>query len=73
MSTNDYLPFGGHARSVDSVQPEGEITNASGSRVHTLPWAEGEKGSDLSSVQLNWSQPVKGRVRYQVRMYQSEY
>jgi len=72
MDTDTYLPFGGRAKYVESVQPDGAITNTAGARIHDLPWAEGEQGADLRSVRLNWSQPVKGRVRYQVRMDQSE-
>lgn len=68
MDTRTYLPFGGRARFVDAVIPEGAITDAGGQRVHDAPWAEGQKGADLRSVHLNWRVPVKGRVRYQVRM-----
>ncbi|MBE0412103.1 glycosyl hydrolase family 28-related protein [Yoonia sp.] len=68
MNTRTYLPFGGRARFVDAVMPEGAITDAAGQRVHDAPWAEGQKGADLRSVHLNWRVPVRGRVRYQVRM-----
>ncbi len=72
MDTGTYLPFGGRAKHVESVVPEGQITNSGGTRIHDYPWAVGERGSDLRSVQINWSQPVKGTVRYQVRMDASE-
>ncbi len=72
MDTDTYLPFGGRALHVESVVPEGAITNSGGSRVYDFPWAVGERGSDLRSVQVNWSQPVKGTVRYQVRMDKSD-
>ncbi|WP_439153891.1 glycosyl hydrolase family 28-related protein [Yoonia sp.] len=68
MDTGTYLPFGGRARFVDAVMPEGAITDAAGQRLHDAPWAEGQKGADLRSVHLNWRVPVKGQVRYQVRM-----
>ncbi|KJZ20781.1 glycosyl hydrolase family 28-related protein [Loktanella sp. S4079] len=68
MDTTVSLPFLGHARFVDNVMPDGPITNNSGTRIHELPWAEGDKGSDQRSVHLNWGSAVKGRVRYQVRM-----
>ncbi|MDX8347081.1 glycosyl hydrolase family 28-related protein [Cognatiyoonia sp. IB215446] len=68
MDTGSALPFGGYAKFVDSVMPEGAITNTADARIHDLPWAEGEQGADLQSVDLNWSAAVKGRVRYQVRM-----
>jgi hypothetical protein len=72
MDTDTYLPFGGRAKHVESVMPEGAITNSGGSRVYDFPWAVGERGSDLRSVQINWPQPVKGTVRYQVRMDKSD-
>ncbi len=68
MDTGTFMPFEGRAKYVDAVMPDGQITNTAGTRVHDLPWAEGEQGADLRSVHLNWSQPVKGQVRYQVRM-----
>ncbi|WP_411891093.1 glycosyl hydrolase family 28-related protein [Yoonia sp. SDW83-1] len=72
MSTGTVLPFGGRAKTVESIAPIGSITDTANNRVHDFPWAEGEKGSDLRSVQVNWSRPVKGRVRFQVRMDQPE-
>ncbi|WP_342068843.1 glycosyl hydrolase family 28-related protein [Yoonia algicola] len=71
METNTALPFDGRALTVESVMPDGAITNAGNTRVHDLPWAEGEQGIDLRDVHLNWSQPVKGQVRYAVRMDQT--
>jgi hypothetical protein len=71
MDAGAALPFGGRARSVESVMPQGAITNATSTRVHDLPWSEGEQGGDNRSVHLNWSEPVKGEVRYAVRMDQT--
>ena len=72
MQTETALPFDGRALTVESVMPQGAITDVSGSRIHDFPWAEGEKGSSLRDVQLNWSLPVKGQVRYAVRMDQTD-
>ncbi|MEL6681676.1 MAG: hypothetical protein AAFQ09_03415, partial [Pseudomonadota bacterium] len=60
--------FDGQAKFVDSVMPMGAITNAADTRIHDFPWAEGDQGTDLRSVHLNWSAAVKGQVRYRVRM-----
>ncbi len=68
MQTGDSLPFQGVAKTVESVTPMGQITNASDNRQYDFPWAEGEQGADLRSVHLNWPVAVKGSVRYQVRM-----
>lgn len=72
METATALPFAGRALTVETVMPDGAITNAGNTRVHDLPWAEGEQGSSLRDVHLNWSQPVKGQVRYSVRMDQTD-
>ena len=68
MDTDNSLPFGGFAKTVESVMPTGEITDTGDARQHDFPWAEGEQGADQRSVHLNWRVPVKGTVRYQVRM-----
>ena len=67
LDTDQTLPFGGPARFVDAVMPDGAITNSAGTRVHDHPWADGNQGADGQGVHLNWGQPVKGTVRYQVR------
>lgn len=72
MDTGDRLPFGGRAKSVESVMPQGATTDVGQNRQHDFPWSEGEKGADRRSVHLNWRVPVKGRVRYQVRMDQTD-
>ena len=71
METEDALPFRGFALSVESVMPQGAITDTGATRVHDLPWSEGEQGPASRDVTLNWSRPVKGRVRYAVRMDQT--
>ncbi|PRY79455.1 pectate lyase-like protein [Yoonia maritima] len=68
METGTALPFDGHAKFVDTVMPDGAISNSVGTRIHEMPWAEGSQGADNRSVHLNWGTAVKGSVRYQVRM-----
>ena len=68
MDTDTSLPFDGIAKTVESVMPIGEITDVGDARQHDFPWSEGEQGADQRSVHLNWRVPVKGEVRYQVRM-----
>ncbi|EBA12316.1 glycosyl hydrolase family 28-related protein [Roseobacter sp. CCS2] len=72
MQTRKVLPFGGRALSVEGVMPTGAVTNTGGNNVYDLPWSEGEQGSSLRDVHLNWSVPVKGQVRYVVRMDQTD-
>lgn len=72
MQTDTALPFDGRALTVESVMPTGAITDAGNNRVHDLPWSEGAQGGDFRDVHLNWSTAVKGQVRYQVRMDQTD-
>ena len=72
MDTDSYLPFGGYAKYVESVQPAGDITRSNGNRVYDLPWTQTEQGGDNKSVNLRWSQAVKGTVRYRVRMDETD-
>ncbi|MEO1641210.1 MAG: glycosyl hydrolase family 28-related protein [Pseudomonadota bacterium] len=72
VETGTALPFDGYAMSVKSIMPQGAVTNASEAAVFDLPWAEGRQGSDQRDVALHWSQPVKGDVRYSVRMDQTD-
>jgi len=68
METRDALPFAGSALSVEQVMPEGAVTDDGGVPVFDLPWSRGAQGADLRNVHLHWSKPVKGTVRYAVRM-----
>jgi hypothetical protein len=72
METETALPFDGRALTVESVVPQGAVTDVADNSVHDFPWAEGEQGITLRDVHLNWSQPVKGEVRYAVRMDQTD-
>lgn len=68
MQTRNALPFDGSALLVEQVMPQGAVTDTAGASVFDLPWSEGAQGTDLRSVHLQWSKPVKGAVRYAVRM-----
>ena len=68
IDTRSALPFDGYARTVESVMPQGAITDSGGSAVFDLPWSEGEQGLDNREIHLHWSRPVSGSVRYAVRM-----
>lgn len=70
MQTRDALPFGGTAMLVEQVMPQGAITDTGNAAVFDLPSAVGAQGTDGRSVHLQWSRPVKGAVRYGVRMDQ---
>ena len=65
-SAVDYLPFGGEAKYVTAVVPQGSVKNSSNSNVYTQPFATTSLGSG-DEFQINWSEPVKGLVRATVR------
>ncbi len=66
--TDPYLPFRGRARYVDSVVVDGDLRNSSNGQEYIAPTAVGGQGSGNRSVNFKWGKPVKGRVRYIVRM-----
>ena len=68
VPTDGKLPFGGYARRITAVVPDGAITNGSGANVFALPYGETKQGADNSSVSLNWPEAVKGDVTITVRM-----
>ncbi|MCX7889215.1 MAG: glycoside hydrolase family 55 protein [Rhodobacteraceae bacterium] len=63
-----FLPFGGWARRVESVLPEGMITGAAGERRTELPFVAVEQGPTKQNVTLNFAQPAKGRMHLRVRV-----
>jgi len=68
IETDRYLPFGGKAMTVDAVVPVGAIRNDDNDAVFALPYAVPEQGSDEDEFHLVWPEPVRGKVKYSVRM-----
>ncbi len=62
------LPFGGQARFVDSIVASGPLQNASNAAVFELPYVTDNLGTRKSESRFTFGTPVKGAVRYQVRM-----
>ena len=62
------LPFGCEARTIESVMPVAEISDSGDTPIFATPWALGGQGTGGRFVHLNWPVPVKGSVRYRVRM-----
>ncbi|MDO5622056.1 MAG: glycosyl hydrolase family 28-related protein [Paracoccus sp. (in: a-proteobacteria)] len=61
------LPLGGWANKVDALVLETAITDGANRRVVESPVCQNRRGSDMTSIQLNWSQAVKGTVSMWVR------
>lgn len=62
------LPFRGWARTVESVTPVRQLTDAAGRAVYEAPYAVPETGSSRRRFQIVFNTPVSGRVRCVVRM-----
>lgn len=63
-----YLPFGGRARNVQSVVPEGPITTSSNVANYSMPYALVELGSTGGQVNLRWPTPLRGRAQVTIRV-----
>ncbi|WP_422075010.1 glycosyl hydrolase family 28-related protein [Tranquillimonas rosea] len=67
LAAGAYLPFGGAARTVVAVVPEGEIRTTGGAAVHAMPSVTPRAGAGEGSVRLGWPVPARGRVQVTVR------
>lgn len=68
LDTEPYLPFEGRARFVDAVTARGTLRNGSNRPVYLAPFVDASQGADFRNVELGWGTPVKGEVRFTVRM-----
>ncbi|TMM51162.1 glycosyl hydrolase family 28-related protein [Sulfitobacter sabulilitoris] len=68
IDTAQGLPFGAHARSVDSIVATQQIRNAAGVTQFEMPYVNAAQGTNQDQVQLVWSSPMRGRVQIAVRM-----
>ncbi|MFD1911436.1 glycosyl hydrolase family 28-related protein [Halodurantibacterium flavum] len=68
VDAGDFLPFGGWARLVQAVMPEGPLTNAGGVVRSVASHASVEQGSSRRQVHLHWPEAVRGRAQVTVRV-----
>ncbi|KMW59043.1 hypothetical protein AIOL_004024 [Candidatus Rhodobacter oscarellae] len=62
LNVADYLPFGGNARTVESVVAEGNIKNAAGQNIYHFPAVFTNAGTENNLVQLRWPEACNGTV-----------
>jgi hypothetical protein len=62
-----FMPFGGRARVVTGIVPEGAVTNASNVAQYAMPWVQVEQGTARNQVNLRWPTAVKGKAVVTVR------
>ena len=68
VDTQNYLPFDGHASTIDALVPIYAVRNASGDAVFANPYVSPSQGAADDEFRVNWPEPVKGQVRFSVRM-----
>jgi hypothetical protein len=68
LDVSDYLPFGGNARTVESVVCRADIRNSGGSIVYNTPSVVLNAGSNNNLVQLKWPESCSGKVGVTARM-----
>ena len=62
------LPFGGRARTVESLVAKNAITTSSNVKRFDMPYVTVEQGPNKDQVDLRWGADVKGTVLMRVRM-----
>jgi hypothetical protein len=67
VELNNYLPFGGRARNVTAVAPEGPLKNASNQTVYIAPYTVAEVGTEKSQIQLQFGTAVSGTCHLTAR------
>ena len=68
VDTGTFLPFGGWTRTIESVEPVQAITNSSGQTVFHQPYIDPVNGANTHEFRVVWPEPVKGKIRFCVRM-----
>ncbi|KIT17671.1 glycosyl hydrolase family 28-related protein [Jannaschia aquimarina] len=62
IDLSDFLPFGGEARVVTAIVPEGRIKDNANATIWDMPYCAGGIGANRRSVRVNWRVPARGKV-----------
>jgi hypothetical protein len=68
VSAGGFVPFGGRIRMVESVAPEGLITNAASAARYVFPYSTPGTGITGNEAQIRWGEAVLGKVLVNLRM-----
>lgn len=68
LDGSSYFPFGGNARTVQSVVIEGNLQNASNNQVWDNPHVLVNQGGSYKQAALKWSEPVRGTAHVTLRV-----
>ncbi|MDQ2091671.1 glycosyl hydrolase family 28-related protein [Marimonas arenosa] len=63
-----FLPFGGRAKNVETVQPIGAIRNGANQINRDQPFVNVERGANNDRIEIHWSEAVRGEVAVKIRM-----
>ncbi len=67
IPTQGALPFGGYAKTLQSLAPQGELKNNSNQRTYDFPSSRGQRGNAKNEIDLYWPQATKGNVGVSIR------
>ncbi len=68
LDPSEYLPFGGWARTVESIVFNGELTDSSGQTASAMPYVTPNYGANSNQIRLTFPQATRGTVQMSVRM-----
>lgn len=68
VATNNFLPFGGWTRTINSLVPVQAIRNGAGDPVFAQPYVDPVNGANTDEFRIIWPEAVEGQIRYSVRM-----
>lgn len=68
LDPSEYLPFGGWARTVESIVFNGEMTDSSGQTASAMPYVTSNYGTSSNQIRLTFPQATRGTVQMSVRM-----
>lgn len=68
VSAGGFVPFGGRIRMVESVAPEGLITNGSSAARYVFPYSTPGTGVSGNEAQVRWGEAVRGKALVMMRM-----
>ncbi|MFY0596687.1 MAG: right-handed parallel beta-helix repeat-containing protein [Cognatishimia sp.] len=68
VNTDGQLPFGGQARTVESVVTTGRLRTSNNQTRWTVPYVDLQQGTNGDQLRLNWEEPLHGEVTMRVSM-----
>lgn len=68
VAAGAFIPFGGRIRMLESVVPEGLVTNVSNAARYVFPHALPGTGAQFNEAQPKWGEAVKGKAIVTLRM-----